>query len=165
MKEIWKPVIDYEGIYEVSNLGNVRSLDRYVNYRVKGVLALKKGKILALCDSIPVKGYSYKRKNVCFQKNSNKKTFHVHRLVAQAFISNPENKLCVNHKDSNPLNNNAENLEWCTLKENSQHALKFGNKKSAVIKNYTSRQDYMKQYMVLNYHKYYQSKKSKLISN
>ena len=101
MKEIWKDIIGYEGLYQVSNLGEVRSVSR------RGA----KGKILS--KSI---NNGYYRVVLC--SNSKAKGMAVHRLVAQSFISNPNNLPVVNHKDENKLNNNVENLEWCTQSYN-----------------------------------------------
>jgi hypothetical protein len=106
MKEIWKSVIGYEGYYEVSSEGRVRSL--------------KTGKFLKTRFSW--NGYE----RVCLNKNNKSIAFLVHRLIAIAFIPNQESKRCVNHIDNNPINNNVVNLEWCTQKENIQHALKQG---------------------------------------
>ncbi|MDD5363601.1 MAG: NUMOD4 motif-containing HNH endonuclease [Ignavibacteria bacterium] len=106
--EIWKDIPDYEGIYKASNLGNIKSLKN------------KKEKILS--PAINDKGY-YK---VVLYKNKIKKTKLGHRLVAIAFIPNPENKPEVNHKDGNPLNNNIDNLEWNTKLENVRHAFRTG---------------------------------------
>ena len=113
-QEVWKPVEGYEGLYEVSNLGNVRSLDRYVNHW-QGGKCLKRGKLLAF-------GYNaggYRLVKLC--DNGRERTHKVHRLVAQAFIPNPENLPWVNHKDENPANNTSVNLEWCTPKYNANY--------------------------------------------
>lgn len=102
-KEVWKDVKGYEGKYQVSNLGRVKSL----NYHRSG-----KERLLSLAHDKD--GYLY----VCFHKNGKQKLYKVHRLVAIAFIPNPDNLPCVNHKDENPSNNRVENLEWCTQKYN-----------------------------------------------
>lgn len=115
--EDWKPVVGYEGRYEVSSLGRVRSLDRKTAH--KAYTAYREGKML--CQSPDKDGYMLLRmcKGRCIIKR-------VHRLVAQAFIPNPENKPCINHIDNNPSNNNVENLEWVTYKENAAHRDKQG---------------------------------------
>lgn len=105
MKEIWKPIEGYEGLYEVSNLGRVRSLPR----------ATTKGKVL----KPRLTKFGYARVNLW--RNGKSRLFLVHRLVAAAFISNPENKPQVNHIDENKANNCADNLEWCTNLENHNH--------------------------------------------
>ena len=101
MTEIWKDVKGYEGLYKVSNHGEVWS------ERKQGLL--KKGK----------SGREYYR--VVLTKNKEKKYFDVHRLVATHFVDNPFEKPCVNHIDENKTNNHVSNLEWCTHKENSNH--------------------------------------------
>ena len=119
MKKEWRAVVGYEGKYEVSSLGNVRSLDRLVVHKKRNgvVKCLYKGKLLehkwtkGLYDQIYI---------------SREKQKYVHRLVAQAFIPNPENKPQVNHLDNNPSNNNVSNLEWTTQKENMEHCAKQG---------------------------------------
>lgn len=110
MKEIWKDIEEYEGIYQVSNLGRVKSVDRLdgSNHRLKGKIK---------STSIRPNGYE----NVILFKNSKRKGHSVHRLVAQAFISNTDNKPEVNHIDENKTNNQASNLEWVTAKENMNH--------------------------------------------
>lgn len=110
MEEIWKNVVGYEKYYQVSNFGNIKSLDRQV--RVWHGYITKKGKILS--PSIGSCGYYV----IGLNANNKPKTCLVHRLVAQAFIPNPQNLECVNHKDENKLNNNVNNLEWCTKKYN-----------------------------------------------
>lgn len=113
MEEVWKDIEGYEGLYQVSNMGRVRSLDREVKH-IYGK-QLKKGKILVLCNNR--KGY--KHVNLC--KCGKINTHEVHRLVAKAFIPNPEKLRCINHRDENPENNRVDNLEWCTNKYNSNY--------------------------------------------
>jgi hypothetical protein len=109
--EIWKNIKGYENKYQISNFGNVKSLD-YINNLGK----LKKGKKLKY--RITEKGYN----SAMLYNNGVQKCYRVHRLVAEAFIDNKNNKPFINHKDGNKLNNNIYNLEWCTHKENVQHA-------------------------------------------
>lgn len=118
MKEIWKDVENYEGFYQISNLGRVRSVDRYVNgNHITCDFQLMKGKILKLRNNRC--GYPI----VMLRKNGTFKTVLVHRLVAEAFIPNPDNLPYINHKDENPANPIATNLEWCTPLYN----LKYSN--------------------------------------
>jgi len=110
MKEIWKDIEGYEGYYQVSNLGEIKSLERVT---IQGKLL--KEKLIKSSDNH--NKYLY----VSLFKDGNRKAVGVHRLVAQAFIPNPENKPQVNHIDENTMNNNSENLEWVTGKENSNY--------------------------------------------
>lgn len=107
--EIWKDVVGYEGLYQVSNLGKVRSLDRVVK---RGWCY--KGKLLTPTVNKD-NGYLY--------VNLAGKNKTVHRLVALAFIPNPENKPCVGHKDTNRQNAKASNLEWVTYSENNHNPI------------------------------------------
>ena len=110
MNEIWKDIQGYEGLYQVSNLGRVKSLRR--------------DKILA-----PKKNWDgYLR--IQLWRNNKNVFVSIHRLVAQAFIDNLENKPFINHKDGDKQNNYVENLEWCTQKENIYHAQKMGLSKT-----------------------------------
>lgn len=109
MQEIWKDIKGYEGLYQISNLGRVKSL---VRKRVLKERILKPKKKNS--------GYLF----VCLCKNGELKYFHIHRLVAIAFIVNQKNKSQINHKDCNKENNNINNLEWVTPKENNLHARK-----------------------------------------
>lgn len=115
MEEIWKDVVGYEGYYQVSNLGRVRSLDRIASNGRK-----IKGKILSTKVNTPP---YYPR--VSLSVNGKMKLAQVHRLVAQAFVYNPdpEHKTQVGHKDESRTNNRADNLEWVTPKENSNMPL------------------------------------------
>ncbi len=122
IKELWKDVIDYEGLYKVSNIGRVRSVERYVKQH-RGQ-QLKKGKILKL--GIDRGGYV----TVKLSKDNKGRRPTVHRLVSQAFITNPDNKPEVNHIDGNKSNNHVYNLEWCTRSENMKHCWNIGNGKN-----------------------------------
>lgn len=114
MSEIWKDVIGLEGIFQVSNMGRIRSLDKYANV-CGGGKRLVKGRILK-----PIKlqnGY-YEAQ---FHHKGERTIYLLHRLVALHFIENPLNLPEVNHKDENPQNNKVENLEWCTSKYNANY--------------------------------------------
>lgn len=108
--EEWRPVKGFEGLYEVSNLGRVRSMDRWYMHMGRGYvkhLEFHKGRIMKQQEN---KGYPI----VKIYKEGKCTTRQVHRLVAETFIPNPNNMPIVNHKDENPKNNNVNNLEWCT---------------------------------------------------
>lgn len=124
MKEVWKDIPKYKGVYQVSNLGRVKSLDRIVIDK-NGRKRLCKGKILK--NNIYINGYLYVR--LC-DKEKNKQ-FQVHRLVAQAFIPNPNNLPEVNHKDEDKTNNKVSNLEWCTSKYNCNYGTR--NKRNSKL--------------------------------
>ena len=119
-KEIWRPVPDYEAVYEVSNFGRVRSLTRtrMVNNSHGGVSPrTDRGRLLALGDN--GNGYVF----VQFRSNGKRRNYYVHRLVAEVFIGKPENgEFVVDHLDHNRRNNYAGNLEWVTQKENIQRS-------------------------------------------
>ena len=109
MEEIWKDIKEYEGLYQVSNLGNIKSLRR--NKLIK--------------YSKDNKGYL----RTSLAKNGINRTVKVHRIVAQAFINNDENKPQVNHKNGNKTDNNVENLEWVSNQENQNHSWNTGLRK------------------------------------
>ena len=119
MTEIWKDIEGYEGCYQVSNLGFIKSLERVIITK-QGLKKRHKERILK--NTLFGTGYLC----VPLTKNGTRKNYQVHRLVAQAFIPNPENKRTVNHKDSDKTNNCVENLEWHTHKENVNHSWKTG---------------------------------------
>ena len=109
MKEIWKDIREYYDLYQVSNLGRVRSTGKYGT----------KGQIIRPCVG---RGY-YK---VQLYKNKKSRCIYVHRLVATAFLPNPYRKEQINHIDGNKFNNRLDNLEWATRDENWQHAIDTG---------------------------------------
>lgn len=113
MREIYKPVKGYEGLYEVSNLGNVKSLKKVRGRALSGERLLKPH---------IVNGYVM----VTLCKDSKPFNASVHRLIAEAFIPNPENKETINHIDGNKQNNSIDNLEWATQRENNIHAYRTG---------------------------------------
>lgn len=126
MKEIWKDIKDFEGIYQVSNFGNVKSFN-YMNNGTERTLTPKKNN----------KGYLW----VELRKNGIRKCALIHRLVAEAFIENPNNFPVINHKDENPLNNHMDNLEWCTFIYNVRYSLnkhpeRLSRKNAKESKNY-----------------------------
>ena len=169
MIEEWRPIEGYEGLYEVSNLGRVRSLDMYVkvgygNYR------LHKGKVLS-----PTKNKNgYLKVNLYC--NGKQKTIDVHRLVTEAFLPNPDNLPQVNHKDENKTNNRVENLEWCDVKYNLSYGTARIRERDTKIKNgyYTglSKEEYRKKWCQENKDKireinrrYYLNRKKEQIQN
>jgi hypothetical protein len=120
--EVWKDIEGYEGHYQISSFGRVKSLGRLICAYVYRMSTDKIRKITVKKD-----GYSEINLSI-----KNKKTqFRVHRLVALAFINNPKNKSDVNHIDSNKLNNNVTNLEWTTKIENQCHR-SINRKKSSI---------------------------------
>jgi hypothetical protein len=117
VNELWKDVEGYEGLYKISNIGRVRSVERYVKSSIQSSgERLKKAKILKPWNN--GKGYLV----VTFKKDGERKNKYIHRLVAEAFIPNPENKCDVNHIDGDKSNNKLYNLEWNTRQENAKHA-------------------------------------------
>ena len=113
MKEIWRPIKNYEHLYLVSNLGNVKSLHkRYKNKILKAGLA----------------GNGYL--TVALYKDFKSKTHTVHRLVAEHFLENPSNKKCIHHINGNKLDNKCSNLKFVTHKENNHFALLDGHRKT-----------------------------------
>lgn len=115
-QEVWKAIAGFEGLYEVSNFGRVRRIFRY-----------GRPYVTPCKPKITKDGYF---ENTLF-KDGKAKHIRTHRLVAQAFCENPENKPEVNHIDGNKLNNHASNLEYCTSSENQKHAYQLGLQKAS----------------------------------
>ena len=122
--EIWKDIPEYEGLYQVSNLGNIKSLDIMINCKgAKGIDShLRKGRILK--QNIGTTGYY----SVNLSKNGKTRYIRVHTILAKVFIPNPNDYPCINHIDGNKLNNNLDNLEWCTYSHNNSEAYRIGLK-------------------------------------
>lgn len=140
--EIWKDIKGYEGLYQVSNTGKVKSLKRNTNNQY--------------CNKDKERKYynihGYLQIILC--KEGKKQSSLVHRLVAETFIPNPDKLPCVNHKDENKLNNNVENLEWCTYEYNTNYGTRNkrssektrNNKFSRPVLQYTLNGVYIKEY-------------------
>lgn len=122
--ETWENIKDFEGLYQVSNLGRVRSLDRWTNSKC-GSMQLKKGRILKQ----GLNKCGYQLVHLC--KDGKGKTYTVHRLVADAFIPNPQNLKEINHIDEDKTNNRVCNLEWCDRSYN----INFGTLKERISKS------------------------------
>lgn len=142
MREIWKDICGYEGMYQISNLGNVKSLTR-ITYNKDGKIANRlEEKVMKLNSTFG--GYL----QVSLRKNGTRKNVRVHRLVAEYFIPNPDNKPEVNHKNRDVSDNSVDNLEWCTPKENMKHleinfGFDYGRKKVLV---YTLDGEFVKEF-------------------
>lgn len=127
MKEIWKPIKGFEGYYEVSTNGRVRSVDRIIHYS-NGKVVYYQGKIISQSNRV---GYL----RVDLNKDGKHKSYNVHRLVAEAFLENPNNLQCVNHKDENKQNNNINNLEWCSSSYNNSYGTRLKRLSKSLTNN------------------------------
>lgn len=125
IEEVWEVVDGYDGVYSISNLGRVSSKARIQVY-ADGRIYNHPYRILKPSTAKTGKSAGYMITH--FYCGGKRTTLSVHRLVAEAFIPNPENKICVNHIDGNKSNNNVSNLEWSTYAENNAHALETGLK-------------------------------------
>lgn len=128
-KEIWKDVVGFEGLYKVSNLGRVKSLQRTCIGK-NGVVVVTNERIKNVHDN----RYGYLA--LPLYKNNKVYNRYVHRLVCEAFLSNPNNHPCVNHKDEDKWNNRVDNLEWCTYKYNSTYGSARERQKKTYRKNH-----------------------------
>lgn len=125
--EEWRVIKDYEELYLVSNYGRIKS--------IKGSKFLSTKSLSS----------GYPCVSLC---NKGQKTFRVHRLVAEAFLPNPEGLGVVNHQDGNKINNHVDNLEWCTTKYNNQHSIETGLRthKASPVTQYSMRGDWVANY-------------------
>ena len=150
MIEIWHPCSGFETHYEVSNLGNVRSIERMVHHHRGG---LKKSPSKVLKQGKSKSGYLI----VSFCVDAVKSNHTVHRLVARAFIPNESNKPQVNHKDGNKHNNQLDNLEWVTVSENGLHAYRTLNivpwNKGKTLPKYSDERKFQKSERMKLWHK------------
>lgn len=117
MKEEWRPVPGFEGLYEVSNLGQVRNCRKQRSRSLCGA---------TLSQHVNGKPGEARYISIGLWRNNIPTYKYLHRIVAEAFVPNPDNKRYVNHIDGDPSNNCASNLEWCTARENMQHAKALG---------------------------------------
>lgn len=120
--EIWRDIKGFEGYYQISNIGNVKSLNRFITCMNNGTECKRFISEKILKQHIDCDGYC----RINLIKDGCEKGFGVHRLVAEAFILNPENKPTVNHIDGNKQNNHVDNLEWATYQEQNDHAVRIG---------------------------------------
>lgn len=128
MREIYKNIVGYEGLYQVSNIGNVKSLPRIVKENFGGERTTKERILKRRIDN---KGYD----RVALYLNNKPLNYRVHRLVAMAFIFNKNKHPQINHKDGNKLNNSVNNLEWCTNTTNMDHAKRNGLRPKKLLKS------------------------------
>lgn len=132
INEIWKPVKGFEGFYEVSNLGRVRSLDRVVSYERFGKIQRKPVPGIVLKAIKCHNGYLHAN----LKNGSNKRNCAIHRLVAEAFIPNPDKLPIINHINENKEDNRAKNLEWCDNKYNVNYGRRALKLKKTRMKTY-----------------------------
>lgn len=124
MKEVWKDIVGYEGLYQVSNLGTVKSLPRVRKTYGKRTYQTKEMEMRA---PLSTSGHL----KVCLTKNGKQRCYYVHRLVATAFLENKERYRVVNHINGNKLDNRVENLEFCTQSHNVKEAYRMGLEQKA----------------------------------
>jgi len=147
MKEIWKDIEGFEGLYQVSNLGKIRSLDKWVNNKY-GTKTFKKGRVLK--NSL-IKSTGYYR--VSLSKDNSFISKSVHQIVAKAFLKNPNNYTQINHKDENKSNNSADNLEWCDCNYNNnygQHSINISKARRKNKKGFKKVIQYDKNLNIIN---------------
>ena len=132
--EIWKPVVGWDDLYEVSNFGNIRSLDRTITTQRKGTKYTKTIKGIILTPQKDKDGYL-----VIHMRDASKgkdRLLKMHRLVAEAFILNPNNYKCIDHINGIRHDNRASNLRWCTVKQNANFELAHNNRSKSIKESY-----------------------------
>lgn len=141
MQEIWKDVNGYEGLYQISNLGRVKSFRASTKYGSPDEMILK--------PSLINSGYGV----VTLYGNGKRRKYQVHRLVATEFVKNPNNFPCINHKDENKLNNCVDNLEWCTYQYNNNYGtarIRAAKARTKQIRQKTLNNEILATYQSLN---------------
>ena len=135
MEEIWKSIPGYEGLYEASSLGRIRTAEGKTTSSARYPVRVWKQRVLK--QKVFIRKSGKQEYRVCLWKDGNARYYLVARLIAMTFLDMPFDKLTVNHINGNPSDNSAENLEWCTAKENIQHGFKTGlykaNQKPVVL--------------------------------
>lgn len=147
MEEVWRDIGGYEGVYQISNLGRVKSLHRSI-LRKNGVKQTFSERIL----KIKTQKNGYKFINLKCQ-GKQERTFRLHRLVAEAFIPNPLDLPCINHKDEDKSNNTSDNLEWCTQKYNinyGSHNEKVSSSQGRKVFQFSLVGDFIRSYKSVN---------------
>lgn len=133
--EIWLPVKSYEGIYEISNLGRVKSITRFVTDILNGKERVHRINGCIFKYRVDQKGYPI----VKISKNGHYRNIPVHRLIAAAFIENPSNLPAINHINGIKSDNRIENIEWCTIGDNTRHAFASGLIKNKGVDNVSAK--------------------------
>lgn len=123
--ELWKPIKNYEGLYEISSFGRVRSLERIAKW--KNGHRLVRERFRVPCND------TYGYQHVTLSKGNKQATIKIHRLVCEHFLVNHSGLSQINHLDEDKRNNKSENLEWCTVKHNSRHSAKKLTAQSAEL--------------------------------
>lgn len=149
MQEQWKDVKGFEGLYQISNHGRVKSVQREVAHSRKGCTKVLKEKMMSICDN----GNGYK--TVYFLKNGKRSMRYIHRLVAEHFIEKPLGKEYVNHKDYDTGNNRVDNLEWCSQSENIQHSVERMRKERQRCKRTNTGEKYISNRKLHGKYEYY----------